>query len=170
MVANLSAGKRGWEAQLDGFSDLARTCQMQKELLLRKVDEDTRAFDGIMNAFSLPKNTEEEKEERKRRIEQATVYATVVPLETMKLAFSCLDPIGELIEKGNPNSVSDVGVAVLCIRSAVYGAWMNVTINACSLADQKKATQFRAEADSLLQKCLEIEPVLLQAVRAKLGG
>jgi glutamate formiminotransferase/formiminotetrahydrofolate cyclodeaminase len=170
MVANLSAGKRGWEAHLDRFSELARTCQKQKELLLRKVDEDTRAFDGIMNAFGLPKSSEEEKAERKQRIEQATVYATHVPLETMKMALACLDPIQELIEKGNPNSVSDVGVAVLCIRSAVYGAWMNVTINAGSLADQKKSAEFRQEADRLLQKCLEIEPILLDAVRVKLVG
>lgn len=170
MVANLSAGKRGLEAQMVGFSDLARACQLQKELLLRKVDEDTRAFDGIMSAFSLPKNTEEEKAERKNRIEQATVYAARVPLETMKIAISCLDPIRELIEKGNPNSVSDVGVAVLCIRSSVYGAWMNVTINAASLSDSSKAAEFRQEADALLQKCLVAEPLLLQAVRAKLGG
>jgi len=170
MVANLSAGKRGWEAHIRQFSDLARTCQMQKELLLKKVDEDTRAFDGIMNAFALPKNTEEEKAERKIRIEQATVYATRVPLETMKTAVACLEPIGELIEKGNPNSISDVGVAVLCVRSAVYGAWMNVAINAGSLADQNKASAYRKEADELLQKCLETEPILLSAVRAKLGG
>jgi glutamate formiminotransferase/formiminotetrahydrofolate cyclodeaminase len=118
----------------------------------------------------LPKSSEEEKAERKQRIEQATVYATHVPLETMKMALACLDPIQELIEKGNPNSVSDVGVAVLCIRSAVYGAWMNVTINAGSLADQKKSAEFRQEADRLLQKCLEIEPILLDAVRVKLAG
>ncbi|MBM3918480.1 MAG: glutamate formimidoyltransferase [Sphingomonadales bacterium] len=170
MVANLSAGKRGWEAHFERFSVLARECQSYKEALLKKVDEDTFAFYGIMNAFSLPKSTPEEQLHRRNCIELATDEAIRVPLETMKQAFACLEPIRELIENGNPNSVSDVGVALLCIRSAIYGAWMNVTINAASLADQKKAADYRRDADALLQDCLKLEPVLLDAVRTKLGG
>jgi len=169
MVANLSAGKRGWEAQTDLFGELAIECQTRKEALLRLVDEDTRAFDGIMAAFALPKVTDAQQAHRRGCIEQATHEAIRVPLETMRQAFACLAPIRMLIEQGNPNSVSDVGVAVLCIRSAVYGAWMNVTINAAGLADSLRASEYRREADSCLQECLESEPGLLDAVRARLG-
>lgn len=151
MVANLSAVKRGWEDRVMEFSPWAEKGQKMKDNLLALVDEDTRAFDTIMAAFGLPKDTAEQKTIRKNAIQDASKYATEVPFRTMKAAYECLPLMKEMAEKGNPNSLSDVAVGVLCIKTAVRGAWLNVLINAKDLDDREWANNMVNEAQHLLK-------------------
>jgi glutamate formiminotransferase/formiminotetrahydrofolate cyclodeaminase len=151
MVANLSAGKRGWEDQTVYFSDWAEKGQYIQAELLKIVDDDTAAFNAIMNAFGLPKGTDAEKQTRTQAIEDATKYACEVPLRTMKLSFESLDMLAAMIEKGNQNSITDAGVGVLCAKTAVRGAYFNVLVNAKSLKDTAYATKIIDEAKHILQ-------------------
>jgi glutamate formiminotransferase/formiminotetrahydrofolate cyclodeaminase len=150
MVANLSAGKRGWEEQITFFSNIAHQGQQIKDTLLKLVDEDTAAFNEIMKAFALPKNTEEEKKVRVEAIEAATKYACEVPLRVMKTAYASLDMLGKMIEKGNPNSITDAGVGALCVKTAVRGAYFNVLVNAKGLKDKGFAEKIITEAKNIL--------------------
>ena len=168
MVANLSAAKKGWENEFEYFSNWAEKGQQLKDTLLFLVDEDTRAFNAIMSAFQLPKSSELEIADRKKAIQDATVFAIEAPLKVMKTAYESMTLIAEMAEKGNPNSVSDAGVGALCARSAVYGAYLNVKINAGSLSDKEKATAYIAEADAMLKNALEKEAAILKVVESKL--
>ena len=150
MVANLSSHKAGWDERWEEFSDWAVRGQEIKEDLLFLVDEDTNAFNRVMDAFGLPKTTDEEKAARTAAIQDATRYATEVPFRTMQRAFDAFEVIKAMAIDGNPNSVSDAGVGALCARSAVMGAFLNVKINAAGLKD-------RAYADNMLTEGLEIE-------------
>lgn len=150
MVANLSAGKRGWEEQVTLFSAEAVKGQEVKDALLRLVDEDTNAFNRIMNGFALPKNTEEEKKARTAAIEEATRYACEVPLTVMQTASGVIDMLQLMIEKGNQNSITDAGVGVLCVKAAVRGAYFNVMINAQGLKDRGFAEEIKAKAKAIL--------------------
>jgi glutamate formiminotransferase / formiminotetrahydrofolate cyclodeaminase len=152
MVANLSAGKRGWEDQFAFFSDWAQKGQAIKDKLLAAVDEDTAAFNRIMEAFALPKNTAEEKLVRTEAIENATKYACEVPFAVMQTAYDSLEMLGAMIEKGNQNSITDAGVGVLCVKTAVRGAYFNVLINAKGLKDQVFAQEITQKAKALLAK------------------
>jgi len=149
MVANLSADKRGWEDKTNFFSNLAAEAQVLKKHLLALVDEDTRAFNAIMDAFKLPKNNESEIKLRKHEIEMASQYATSVPLKTIETAALCIPLMKIFAEKGNPNSISDAGVGLLCLKTALAGARLNVLINAKELSD-------RAFADESVNKMNEI--------------
>lgn len=151
MVANLSAGKRGWEEHIPFFSDWAVEGQKIRESLLKAVDEDTRAFNRIMDAFGLPKSNDAEKKARTEAIENATRYACEVPLHVMKTAASALDFMEAMIEKGNPNSITDAGVGALCIQTAVHGAYYNVLVNAKGLKDAAFANEVISEAKHILQ-------------------
>lgn len=164
MVANLSAGKRGWEEQTAYFSEQAVKCQQIKNALLRKVDEDTRAFEAIMNAFALPKATAEEKEVRTAAIQSATRLAIEIPLEVMRLAKAAFEPIQAMIEKGNPNSITDAGVGALCARTAVYAAYLNVKVNVSGLKDKSFVNKAIAESETILQEALGLEQALVQQV------
>ena len=150
MVANLSSHKPGWDDRWEEFSEWAVRGQQIKDELLSLVDEDTNAFNKVMDAFGLPKTTDEEKAARSAAIQEATRYATEVPLRTMQLSFDAFEIIKAMAEEGNPNSVSDAGVGALCARSAVMGAFLNVKINAAGLKD-------RAFADSVLERGAEFE-------------
>ncbi len=150
MVANLSAIKKGWEPRVDEFSDWAESGQVIKDKLLKAVDEDTAAFNQIMAAFGLPKNTDAEKNVRKAAINMATIYAIEVPYKVMRLSHESMQLIKAMAEIGNPNSVSDAGVAALCARSAVIGAHLNVKINAGGLAD-------KSSVEDLLKDAIRIE-------------
>jgi glutamate formiminotransferase/formiminotetrahydrofolate cyclodeaminase len=169
MVANLSAGKRGWEAQTEFFSNQASVGQSLQSDLLKIVDEDTAAFNAIMNAFGLPKDTDAEKKSRTAAIEDATKYACEVPLRTMKLAYASLDMLGNMIEKGNQNSVTDAGVGVLCVNTAVRGAYFNVLVNANSLKDTVYAAAIIAEAKSILDKTQKQANELTDKVEAAIA-
>jgi glutamate formiminotransferase/formiminotetrahydrofolate cyclodeaminase len=140
MVANLSAGKRGWDDKLEYFSNWAVKAQQLKDELLLLVDEDTAAFKKVMNAFGLPKESVEEKAARIAAIEQATKYAAEIPLKVMEAASKSYPLLAEMAEKGNPASVSDVGVGALATRACIEGAALNVRINLAQLKDEKFKT------------------------------
>lgn len=155
MVANLSAGKRGWEEKLKCFSDWAVKAQTLKDELLRLVDEDTAAFNKVMAAFALPKQTADEKTARSAAIELANKYAAEVPLHVMQTASKVYDLLQQMAEKGNPASISDVGVGLLALRAGIEGAGMNVRINLAALKDEQfragmrdKLQQIRAESEA----------------------
>ena len=148
MVANLSAGKRGWDDKLEFFSRWAVTAQQLKDELLSLVDEDTNAFNNVMDAFGLAKASDEEKKTRAAAIEEATKYAAEVPLKVMTTAAKCYELLSQMASNGNPASVSDVGVGALATRACIAGAAMNVRINVGQLKDKK----FRSRLQKRLQK------------------
>jgi len=163
MVANLSAGKRGWDDKLEYFSDWSVKAQRLKDELLVLVDEDTAAFNKVMDAFALPKESVEEKAARSTAVEQATKQAAEVPLRVMETALSCYPILAAMAEKGNPASVSDVGVGLLAVHSCVEGAALNVRINLGGLKEQefksallKKVRELTATSDSEFQKVRQI--------------
>ncbi|MBP7477622.1 MAG: glutamate formimidoyltransferase, partial [Chitinophagales bacterium] len=168
MVANLSAQKKGWESQLNHFSAWAEKGQILKDQLLKLVDEDTRAFNKIMDAFSLPKSNDIEKAHRKSAIQAATVYAIEIPLKVMKKSFEGFELIEEMAKNGNPNSASDAGVGALCARTAVYGAYLNVCINASGLDDKALAGKYIDEAKILLANANAKEIEILKVVEGKI--
>ena len=149
MVANLSAGKRGWDDKLEYFSDWAVKAQKLKDELLHLVDEDTNAFNKVMDAFGLPKGSEEEKKARSAAIESATKYAAEIPLKVMETAFKSYELLAEMAEKGNPASVSDVGVGAGATRAGIDGAALNVRINLAQLKDQKFKAELSRKVDKL---------------------
>lgn len=168
MVANLSAHKRGWDDRWQFFGDWAVKGQHLKEELLGLVNEDTRAFNGIMDAFGLPKSTPAEKAARTEAIQQATLYATKVPLRTMETAFRVFELIRAMVKDGNPNSLSDAGVGALCARAAVLGAWMNVKINAAGLKSDAERTPLLEKAESLRLAAIGEESEILKIITGML--
>ena len=164
MVANLSAHKPGWDERWKYFSDWAEKGQEIISELTFLVDEDTNAFNKIMSAFSMPKGNDLEKKMREDAIQSATQYATEIPLKTMKVAYSAFDLLKAMIKDGNPNSVSDAGVGALAVRSAVYGAYMNVLINSADLKDTSIAERLTGEAREVLDLTLESERQLVDYV------
>ena len=157
MVANLSSHKPGWDERWEEFARYAEQGMAIQEELLHLVDEDTEAFNRIMAAFGMPKGNEEEKRLRSAAIQEATLFAAQVPLQTMKVAMRVFPLCRAMVEKGNPNSVSDAGVGTLAGRAAVLGAGMNVKINASSLKDKAKAAELIAEADRLIAQANSLE-------------
>ena len=166
MVANLSAHKKGWDKRWKEFSDWAEKGQKIKDELLYLVDEDTNAFNKIMEAFSLPKSSEQEVKTRSEAIQNATKYATEVPLKTMILAYSSFPIIKAMVEIGNPNSISDAGVGALCARSAVIGAYMNVRINAAELKDEVFKKEILVKAEKIKNDAIKEEEAILKIVYA----
>jgi glutamate formiminotransferase / formiminotetrahydrofolate cyclodeaminase len=157
MVANLSAHKRGWDERWAEFSDWAtKGMELQVEMLWL-VDEDTRSFNRIMEAFGLPKNTDAEKVSRATAIEEASKYAMEIPLRTAEVAFESMHLLEAMVEKGNPNSVTDAGVGALCARTAVLGAVMNVRVNASGIKDKSFTSQLLARADELEHQAEALE-------------
>jgi glutamate formiminotransferase/formiminotetrahydrofolate cyclodeaminase len=168
MVANLSSHKAGWDARWKEFSDWADQGQALMARLLALVDEDTAAFDKIMAAIGMPKGSEEEKKARAEAMEAATLYATEVPLKTMKAALEVFPLVRAMAAEGNPASVSDAGVGALAARSAVLGAQLNVRINAAGLNDREAAERLcaeaaeiatLAEAEKKVEPAIEVAPV-----------
>jgi len=150
MVANLSAGKRGWDDQLEFFSDWAVKGQQLKDELLFLVDEDTAAFNKVMAAFGLPKDSADEKAARSKAIQAANQYAAEIPLRVMETASRSYDLLAAMAEKGNPASISDVGVALLATRACIEGAAMNVRINLSGLKDEKMKTALAQKMEKLI--------------------
>lgn len=169
MVANLSAHKKSWDHRWQEFSGWAVQGQQYKDELLRLVDEDTLAFNGIMQAFALPKTTDDEKAARSAAIRQATRRAIEIPLRVMKAALGSMPLIKAMAETGNPNSVSDAGVAALCARSAVMGAFMNVKINAGGYPDKVFTDAVLAEGREMEQQAVAQEQEIIALVNAKIG-
>ena len=169
MVANLSAGKRGWESRWKEFSDWAEEAQQLMRELLALVDEDTAAFNRLMGAMRMPKSSPEQIEERDAAIEAATLYAGEVPLRTMKTAVKAFPLLRRMAEEGNPNSVSDAGVGALAARSAVLGAQLNVKINASGLKNRDDAARLLAEAEAVAADAIKAEEDILNIVNGKIN-
>lgn len=157
MVANLSSHKPGWDDRWQYFAEWAEKGQKIIEEMLYLVDEDTNSFKRILDAFGLPKGSESEKEARSKAIQEATLYATEIPLRTMQVAYSAFDLAEAMVKEGNPNSVSDAGVGALALRAAVFGGYMNVRINSSDLKDREKAAKLVKEAQQIMDKAMEHE-------------
>ncbi len=168
MVANLSAHKRGWDERWEEFSDWADKGKQYHDQLLKLVDEDTNAFNKIMDAFALAKKTEEEKKIRKQAIQEATLYATRVPLKVMRLCYESMEVAKAMAELGNPNSVSDAGVGALAANAGVRGAFLNVKINASGLDKKDVADKLVDEARDIANRAAFAEKEILDIVEAKL--
>lgn len=169
MVANLSAHKPGWDDKWRYFSDWAEKGQEIIAELLYLVDEDTAAFNKIMACFGMPKGTDQEKAARTAALQEATIYATEVPLRTMKASFRAFDIVRVMAAEGNPNSVSDAGVGALCIRTAVQGAYLNVKINASGIKDRSIADKILSEAAAISEAADKNEKEILAVVNKIIG-
>jgi glutamate formiminotransferase/formiminotetrahydrofolate cyclodeaminase len=168
MVANLSSHKRGWDERWKEFSDWAEKGKAIQNVLLALVDEDTVAFKRILEAFSLPKTTSEEIDLRNKLIQEATKNAIMVPFKVMETAFSGFGLIREMVEKGNPNSISDAGVGALAIRSCIRGAFLNVKINASGLEDKSFVSDVLAKGEAIEVQTETKEEEILKIINAKI--
>ena len=168
MVANLSSHKAGWDDRWNEFSLWADKGQVLMEELLHLVDEDTEAFNRIMAAIGMPKKSEEEQRLRAEALEAATLYATQIPLQTMKTSFKVFDVCRQMAEEGNPNSVSDAGVGALAARAAVLGAGLNVKINAAGLKDREAADKLVGEANEIIAEANREEAEITKIVESKI--
>jgi len=168
MVANLSSHKRGWDDRWEEFSEWAEKGMKYQSELVRLVDEDTDAFNRIMDAFSLPKKTEDEKAIRKQAIQDATKNAIMIPFRVMEVSYKALELIKAMAEVGNPNSVSDAGVGALAIRSCVKGAFLNVKINSGDLDDSSFVEDVSRKGEEIERKTELLEQEILKIVENKL--
>jgi glutamate formiminotransferase/formiminotetrahydrofolate cyclodeaminase len=169
MVANLSAHKRGWDERWKEFSDVAEKGQAILSELLALVDEDTAAFNRIMDVFAMPKGTPEEKAARDKAMEEATLYAASVPLKTMEASLKALPLALEMAQKGNPASASDAGVAALVATAAIRGAALNVRINAAGLTDKAPAEPLLKRAEDIIAEAEKLQDKVLEAVNNNIG-
>ena len=169
MVANLSANKRGWDDKWEFYSKWGEKSLNFQNILVNLVDEDTKAFNKIMSAVSLPKDTSEEKLNRSNALESATKNAIEIPFKIMETSFACLESIKCMTELGNPNSISDAGVAALCIRTAVMGAFLNVKINCKDLKDKKFVSSILKKGKVIVNDTKRIEAEILELVEKQLN-
>ena len=170
MVANLSSHKRGWDDRWKEFSDVAEKGQALIRELIALVDEDTAAFNRIMDVFAMPKGTPEEKAARDKAMEEATLYAASVPLKTMEASLKALPLALEMAEKGNPASASDAGVAALAAVAGIRGAALNVRINSAGLTDKAPAQPLLARAEAIIAEALALQDRVLAAVNAHIDA
>jgi glutamate formiminotransferase/formiminotetrahydrofolate cyclodeaminase len=168
MVANLSSPKAGWDERWEEFSAWAEKGQQIKDELLYLVDEDTRAFNKIMDAFGLPKSSPAEVAARKTAIEEASKYAIWIPFRVMEKSFASFEILKAMAETGLKASVSDVGVGALCARTAVMGAFLNVKINAAGLHDKDFASEMIRKGQEIVDHTLEQERLILEIVNQKI--
>ncbi len=168
MVANLSANKRGWDDNWMLFSDWAEKGMLYQKQLLNAVDEDTAAFNKIMDAFALPKSSADEIETRKKAIHNATINAIEVPYKVMQLAFESMEVMKAMTDIGNPNSVTDAAVGAMCARTAVHGAYLNVRINCKDFSDSDYVEKMLKNSTALLGKAVELEKTILEMAELKM--
>ena len=170
MVANLSSHKRGWDERWEEFSKWAEKGKEIQNRLLKLVDEDTEAFNKILEAFGLPKKTEEEKAARNMAVQEATKYAIMVPFQVMETAFSGLEVVKAMVETGNPNSITDAAVGTLALRTCIRGAFLNVRINAEGLDDKSFVTDIILKGEAIEKAAEETENYVLEVLNRNLGG
>ncbi len=168
MVANLSAHKAGWDDRWEFFSRWAEKGQLYKEKLNWLVDEDTRAFNKIIDAFRMPKSTDKEKQARLQAIEEATKYATQIPFQVMETASQSMEVMQAMLSEGLQSSLSDAGVGILCARTAVMGAYFNVRINAKDIKDRKFAEDILTKAQKITAKTEAIEQEMMEFMDKKM--
>ena len=169
MVANLSSHKRGWDERWEEFSNYAERGKAIQEQLLRLVDEDTRAFNGIMQAFGLPKKSGEEKLARQEAITSATLHAIRIPFRVMETAYQCFELAEAMAAEGNPNSVSDAGVGAIALQACIEGAWLNVKINAADMDTHPQVDEMLEQGLKLFQKSVTARERILLLVNRKIG-
>ncbi|MEL7221452.1 MAG: cyclodeaminase/cyclohydrolase family protein, partial [Bacteroidota bacterium] len=169
MVANLSSHKRGWDDRWEEFSQWAEKGQQLKDELLRLVDEDTRSFEALMDAFRLPKKSEEEKANRSQAIQEATKGAMLAPFRVMEVAHEIFPLCRAMAEHGLPASVSDAGVGALCARAAIHGAFLNVKINAADLKDLAFKEEMLSKGSTLIEAANHEESDIMQMVNGVIG-
>ncbi len=169
MVANLSAHKRGWDHRWEEFSNWADKGKQYHNELLKLVDEDTRAFNAIIDAFAMPKNTESEKATRKEAIDRSTRYAIEVPLKVMRLCYDSMEVMKAMAETGNPNSISDAGVGALAACAGVKGAFLNVKINAKDYSNTSFVEKVLNEGAELEEKAIKVEKEIIDFINKKLS-
>jgi len=168
MVANLSAHKRGWDDRWEEFSNWADKGITYQNTLLDLVDEDTNAFNKIMNAFRLPKDSEEEKVKRQEAIQAATKNAILTPFKVMETAFSSMEVMKAMVEFGNPNSITDAGVGALCARTAVIGAFLNVKINCSDCIDKTFVDDILKRGQRLVDDTCALETEIIEITNSKI--
>lgn len=168
MVANLSAHKAGWDAKWEFYSDWAVKGQTYKNKLLALVDEDTNAFNKIIDGFRMPKSTDEEKQIRQQAIQNATKYATEIPYQIMETAFNSMEVMQVMLKEGLQSSLSDAGVGALCARTAVVGAYFNVRINAKDIKDRVFADQILAKSENVYQQTIALEQEIISFIDSKI--
>lgn len=169
MVANLSSHKRGWDERWEEFSEWAEKGQKIKDELLRLVDEDTNAFNKIMDAFGLAKGNDTEKAIRHQTIQEASKCAIEIPFKVMQKCLNSMEVIKAMAEIGNPNSVSDAGVGALCARTAIMGAFLNVKINAADVEDKSFVNDKLKKGAEIENNAIALEAEILQIVNQKIG-
>jgi len=169
MVANLSSHKRGWDDKWEFFSDWAEKGKDIQNHLLDLVDEDTEAFNKILEAYGLPKKTDEEKFARSVAVQEATKNAILIPFRVMETAYSGFELIRQMVENGNPNSITDAGVGALALRSCIKGAFLNVKINASGLTDKTFAADIISKAAIIELKAVEEETSVLKLVDSRIS-
>ena len=170
MVANLSSHKKGWDERWEEFGNWAEKGEKIKNELVNLVDADTKAFNKIMEAFGLPKSTDEEKLARTNAIQEATKFAIEIPFQVMMASYNSMEVIKAMAEIGNPNSVSDAGVGALCARSAVMGAFMNVRINTNGYDDKAYVAETLKRGKEIENKAIALEEEILKIVDGKIGN
>ena len=168
MVGGLTQGRKKYAEYAEHAAEVEAKGNELKTRLLNVMDRDTDAFNVVSAAFGMPKDTDEEKAARSAALQEATLYATQVPLRTMKTAFGVFEIVRAMAAVGNPNSVSDAGVGALAARSAVLGAGLNVRINAAGLKDRAAADALVAEADRLAAEAERAEREVLEIVASKI--
>jgi glutamate formiminotransferase/formiminotetrahydrofolate cyclodeaminase len=168
MVANLSAHKRGWDDKWEEFSDWAEKGMAYQNTLLDLVDEDTNAFNKIMDAFRLPKDTEEDKAKRHEAIQEATKYAILTPFKVMETSYNSMEVMKAMADSGNPNSVTDAGVGALCARTAVIGAFLNVKINCSDCEDKAFVEDILKRGQKLVDDTCALEDEIMEITNSKI--
>ena len=168
MVANLSAHKRGWDDKWEFYSNWAQKGMKLQSILLDLVDEDTKSFNKIMEAYRLPKQTKEEELNRSEKIQEATKHAILTPFNVMETSYESMEIMKIMAEKGNPNSVTDAAVGALCARTAVFGAFLNVKINCGDLKDKSFVKSILEKGESLLKKTTQMENEILKITNSKI--
>jgi glutamate formiminotransferase/formiminotetrahydrofolate cyclodeaminase len=168
MVANLSAHKRGWDDRWEEFSTWAEKGMEYQRILLDLVDEDTNAFNKIMDAFRLPKDTEKAKTIRHNAIQAATQYAILTPFKVMETAYNSMEVMKAMADFGNPNSVTDAGVGALCARTAVIGAFLNVKINCGDCEDKAFVADILERGQQLVDDACALEDEIMKITNSKI--
>ena len=151
MVANLTYNKKGYKEFNDEIAAAGIEAQKLKDRFLSLIEEDTEAFNSVMDAMKMPSGTDEEAEAKEKAIEEATKKATSVPLETLKLTEKLLEVANVVVEKGNKNSISDAGVAAISAKAAAESAYMNVIINVPGIKDEEFKENVLKEAKEVLE-------------------
>tara|TARA_B100000683_G_C12483810_1_gene552333 strand:+ start:352 stop:2043 length:1692 start_codon:yes stop_codon:yes gene_type:complete len=169
MVANLSANKRGWDDRWEEFSNWADKGQNLQSQLLSLVDADTAAFNGIMEAYGMPKSSDDQKAARSKAIQDATKHAIEIPMQVAEIAFEAMEVAEAMAQIGNPNSITDAGVGAMCLRTAVIGAVLNARVNANDLEDKAYVEKTLSRCKELVSQSFSREEAVLARVDEVLG-